>query len=66
MPWKVATLVVLFVCGCSQGPSGGKRFASQKALEAIERAYKERDDKLMFNSYMREAEGSITMKDLAQ
>lgn len=60
----VSLLSLLFLFdGCSHGPSDGKRLASEKALDAIDSAYKQRDDKLMFHSYMREAEGSITMAE---
>lgn len=63
--WNQQSLVVLAanLMFCSCGVTSGKRLASEKALEAIENAYKQRDDKLMFNSYMREAEGSIAMAE---
>lgn len=53
----------LFVCGCSQNPSGGKRLASEKALDAVADAYKERDNKTLFLDASRIAKGSITMAE---
>jgi len=55
----------LFVCGCSQGLSGGKRLASEKALEAVKDAYKERDNKVLFLDDLPTARGAITMAERA-